>query len=115
MLQDEIKLIPLLEKPASELIKLARSLFSTTSVAKEGKRWVFNPNFVTFHVQHARAKSIAVTLRGNPQEFPRRPELELKADRPGYSIFRLESPDQQAAASEYIKRAAELYKQGRSR
>lgn len=114
-LQDEIALIPELEKATTQLVQLAQSLFPNSAVEKKGRRWVLEPNFVTFQIQHARARNVAVTLRGNPDEFSQRPDLNLKADQAGYSIFRLETADQLNSASDYILRAAELYKQGRRR
>lgn len=114
-LQNELKKIPELEQSALQLVNLAYSLFPNTSLKKKGRRWVFDPNFVTFQVQHARARNIAITLRGNPDEFPHHSAPKLKPDQAGYSIFRFSDPSQLSAASDYIKRAAELYKLGRNR
>ena len=107
--------LPELAITGRALSQQVTALHPNGRLVPEGKRWVYEPNFVTFTVQWQRAKSIVITLRGNPLEFALSPRLELKKDRPGYSICRVTSPARLAAAASYIERAHELYARGRAR
>ena len=111
---DELRRLPELEAVGQALVQFTRSLHPGDFVA-EGKRWVYEPNFVTFTIQWQRAHSIAVTVRGYAFEFPDSPVLKLEKDRGGYSIFRIESPRQLAAAPVFIERAHELALRGAAR
>ena len=101
---------------AGGLVDYALALDPLNSLEWDGSRHVARPNnFVTFVVHHKRANNLTVTLRGKPSEFEQQSGLEIKADQNGYSLFKLERPDQLAAASWYIRRAFELFNRGRSR
>lgn len=116
MLRDDIAKISKLKNLGLALVDFAESLFSGTQFEAHGDRWVARPNnFVTFEVHWARAKNIALSLRGNPDEFVSLPELPLKAGMAGYSECKISSSRQLAAASSYIARAAELYERGSGR
>ena len=117
MIEDEVTKIPELKDIGLALIQYAKSLFPNLKFeANSQGRYVATPdNFVTFSIHWQRAKNITVTLRGNPQEFLCFQELELKPDMAGYSSFKITSVSQLAAAAEYIRRAAEIYRAGRER
>lgn len=117
MLEKEIEHLVELNNVGLALAQLAEAQFPGLQfVATEQGRFVATPhNYVTFKIHWQRARNITVTLRGNPLEFQHFEELALTQDRPGYSKFRLELPVQLAAAAMHIRRAAELYRAGRSR
>ncbi len=117
MLETEIAKIPELKEVGVALVLFARSLFPGLRFdANAQGRFVAKPdNFVTFTVHWQRAKNITVTLRGNRDEFLPFEELPLKPDMAGYSAFKLTEIKQLAAASFYIRRAAEIYQAGRVR
>jgi hypothetical protein len=113
----ECKLLP--DEIAAAAIAIARY-----AAAVSGKEWVkdssgkwrpASENFITIKPQWKQAKSLAVTLRGEPREFEAENSLALKNDQNGYSAFRLESPDQIADAFVAIKRAHLLFERGRTR
>ena len=81
----------------------------------QGRWFVKTSNFATLKPQWKRAKSLAVTLRGNPNEFEETTELTLQADQNGYSICKLESPEQIASLFVYLKRAQSLFEKGSQR
>jgi hypothetical protein len=92
--------------------------------ARSGQNWQkddsgrwrpLTENPVTLKPQWKRAQSLAITLRGNPHEFEMHELLELKKDQNGYSAFRVDSPDQAAAAFAYIDRAYTIFERGRAR
>ncbi|MBY0611446.1 MAG: hypothetical protein K2P80_04620 [Beijerinckiaceae bacterium] len=74
-----------------------------------------NANFITLKPQWKQARSLAVTLRGNPDEFETNGLLELKKDQNGYCAFRLESASQIADAMKFVQRAKTLFDRGRTR
>ena len=85
-------------------------------VAGASGRWRLDGhNYLTLKPQYARANNLAVTLRGNPDEFEDRAELSLQKDQNGYSAFRLERASQAAAAFYYVERAHTLFERGASR
>lgn len=73
-------------------------------------KWVAYPNnFVAIKVQDARAKNLAITVRGNLSKFDDfHNELDIKPDRPGHSRFWVDREDQLAVAIRAIKRAYEF-------
>jgi hypothetical protein len=83
--------------------------------AKDGRKWVVSPkNFVTFIIQHTRAKSIALSLRGNPDEYANFSSIKIKAGQNGYSETKIEALHQVGDAEKCICRAWEIY-QSRTR
>jgi hypothetical protein len=57
------------------------------------RKWVNDPeNFVAITIQ-PRDRSLAIHVKGNPGDFDA-PSLDIKADRPSYSRFKLGHPDQ---------------------
>ena len=117
MLEAELAKIPELKDVGTALVAFARALFPGVHFEANAQgRFVAMPdNFVTFIVHWQRARNITVTLRGNPSEFLPFDELALKPDMAGYSSFKLTGVKQLAAASFYIRRAAEIYQAGRVR
>ena len=88
---------------------------SPTGMHQKGRYWVANPNTVTLQVRDARAHHLAVTIYGEPDEFPNSfHTIALKRDRNSYSGFFLSSIDQTSDASDLIMRSYEL-KQSRGR
>jgi len=115
-LKDEIEKIPELKNIGLALVDYAVSLFHGIEFEQSGTRWVARPkNYVTFEVHWKRAKNIAISLRGNPSEFLAFDELPLKQGMAGYSECKITNQSQLAAASTYIRRAAEIYQRGRDR
>lgn len=114
--EEEISELPHLRNIGLALFEFAERLFPQNSFDQDNHgRWVARPeNFVTLRVQ-PQAENIAITLRGNPNEFLEFDALELSQDQEGYSIFRISDPSQLRAAAVYISRAAELYRRGRTR
>jgi hypothetical protein len=83
---------------------------------KEERRWVFRPqNFVTLTIHAIRTSNITITLRGNPEEFAPLSQIELKQDRNGYSICKLESIMQLDAVLFHVRRAHKLWLLGKQR
>ena len=117
MLEEEITRIPRLRNIGRALAEFSLSQFPGLQLQGDSQgRFVSRPhNFVTFKVHWKRAENITITLRGNPQEFPTLPELELKSDQHGYSSCKVTKAAELAAAALYIRRAAELYREGRQR
>lgn len=115
-LKDEIEKLPELKNIGLALVDYTLSLFKGLEFKQTGNRWVARPmNYVTFEVHWKRAKNIALSLRGNPSEFIAHEELPLKQGMAGYSECKITNHSQLAAASAYIRRAAEIYKRGRER
>ena len=57
------------------------------------RKWVNDPeNFVAITIQ-PRDRSLAIHVKGNPGDFDA-PSLDIKEDRPSYSRFKLEHPNQ---------------------
>lgn len=72
---------------------------------------------MTFTVQHARSLNIVVSLRGNPREFLQFDELALR-DGMGNGVYTecaLENISQLPAVAMHIRKAHDLYMQGRAR
>ena len=116
MIQDEMKKLGALSEVGAALVAYAESIAGDSKFELSGNRWVLRPNnFVTFEPHYQRVLNIAVSLRGNPDEFAEFPELPLKEGMAGYSECSITNPNQLAAAAFYVRRANELYKRGRSR
>ena len=114
----EIEIVELgsIARVAGGLVDFALALDKSNGLEWDGSRHVTRPNnFATFVVHHKRANNLTVTLRGKPSEFEHQPELDVRADQNGYSIFKLERSDQLAAATLYVRRAFELFNRGRGR
>jgi len=116
MIQNEMKKLGPLADIGAALVAYAESIADGGKFELSGNRWVVRPNnFVTFEPHYQRALNIAVSLRGNPNEFAKLPELPLKEGMAGYSECSITQANQLAAAAFYIRRAHELYHRGRSR
>ena len=85
------------------------------NVGDSGRWRPSSENPVTLKPQWKQARSLAVTLRGNPQEFEQGKRLELTKDQNGYSSFRLDQAAQSAEAFAYISRAYVIFERGRAR
>ena len=75
------------------------------------EKWVAHPNnFVAIKVQEARAKNLYVAVYGTPDDFSNfASSLQIKRERSrSYSGFRINKPDQVAAALQVIKRAYDI-------
>jgi len=112
----EVNHLQNINEVAFALIQYARSLEPESDYVPENDRFVLRPaNFVTFSVRWKKANNITVSLRGNPNEFEKLPELLIQQDQNGYSLFRFEQVNQLFAAASYIRRAHELFERGRQR
>jgi len=86
---------------------------------RQGKKWVHDPNFVTFTLHYIRTENITLSLRGNPSQFqqsdvlPLQPGRGAKTSKGGYSECRISGARQLGAAAVYIERAYEIYRKGR--
>ena len=102
---------------ASEaMVRYVSSLTGQEWVKGGNGRWrPASANYVTLKPQWKQARSLAITVRGNPDEFERSPILPLMPDQHGYSAFKLEHAGQIADAFSYIERARTLYDRGRTR
>jgi hypothetical protein len=116
-IRDEIVKISKLKYSGLALLDYIETICPGIQFKLKGRKWVPDNKFVTFTIQHVRSQTIAISLRGNPKEFPPFQEITLK---PGmgngvYSECLFESAVQLPAVAFYIKRAFEIYSQGRSR
>ncbi|MDR7033235.1 hypothetical protein [Mesorhizobium sp. BE184] len=116
-LLDECDLLPSDIAPAAKAIAYYAASVSGNVWTKDqsGKWRPTAENFVTIKPQWKQAKSLAVTLRGEPAEFEASSSLDIKKDQNGYSAFRLEVASQIADAFVAIKRAHVLFERGRTR
>ncbi len=116
LLEECRKLPANLSSAAEAIVHYASSLVNEDWQSATSGRWKpINSNFVTLKPQWKQAGNLAVTLRGTPDEYEVWDGLELKKDQNGYSAFRLENPDQIAAAFSYVRRAHKLFERGRTR
>ena len=113
----ECKKLPMEISGAAEAIVQFCTAISGPSwkISNDGKWCPQAENFVTVKPQWKQAKSLAITLRGEPSEFDVSANLPLVKDQNGYSAFRLKSAIQIADAFRYVSRAHVLFKRGRSR
>jgi hypothetical protein len=116
-LREEIAKIHRLTNVGLGLVDLAEALEPGLEWVEKGRRWVASENFVTFTSQHARARNIVLSLRGNPDEFLPFAELPLREGmgHGAYTECTLERADQLPAAAMYVRQAHELYVAGRAR
>jgi hypothetical protein len=114
-LNSELLALPELRDIGSALVQFIEALHPGGDFSLKGRRWVYDPNFVTLTVQSARAKNIVISLRGKPDEFPQDRDPPLRTDQHGYSACTLDSARQLAAVTSYIERAYEIWARGRSR
>lgn len=116
-LREEISKISALKNVGLALVDYVESLSPGISFELKTKRWVPSVNFVTFTVQHAQAQNIVISLRGNPKEFLKFDELPLREGmgHGAYTECTLETPSQLAAVAMCVKKAHELYREGRAR
>lgn len=116
-IREEISKIPKLKNIGLALIDYVESLHPGITFELKSRRWVPSVNFVTFTVQHARAQNIAVSLRGSPKEFIEFDELPLREGmgHGAYTECTLERANQLPALAMHVRRAHELYNQGRER
>lgn len=117
--RDDLQLLSELRNVGLALVDLIEAISPGVEFKKKGRRWVPSENFVTISVQAARARSIAFSLRGHPDEFPDalRQSLPLKKGmgRGAYSECTLKNPSQLPAVAWYIQQAHQLYSKGSSR
>ena len=111
-LDEELQRIPKLTSVGRALVQFTMSL-ADGRFAREGRIWVYRPpNFVTFCVQHARAKTIALSLCGNWRTFEEDPVLRISGGRNSMWVrCTIDSPRQLAAASSYIEHAFRAHSQ----
>ena len=112
-----VETIPDLKNVGNALVDFVEDICPGITFQKKGRRWVGSKNFVTFTIQHSRAKNITISLRGNPKEFPSFKELPLKAGM-GYGAYTectLKKPRQLPAVALCIQYAYELFKRGGTR
>lgn len=116
-LKEDIEKIPGLRSVGLALVDYVESLEPGISFELKGKRWVPSQNFVTFTVQHAKARNIVISLRGNPNEFLGFNEIELREGmgHGAYSECTLNSVRQLPAVAMHIRTAHEIYKKGGGR
>lgn len=96
--------IPTLSETARSLVRLVRQ-FSDGQLVQEHRRYVERPiNFWTTEVQRT-ISQIKITLYGRPHDFSIPSDVQIKDDRPGYSAFKLSSPNQLESAAELVKQA----------
>lgn len=116
-LREEISKIPALKNVGLALVDYVESLSPGVSFARKGRRWVPSLNFVTFSVQHAQARNIRISLRGNRKEFLQFEELPLRTGmgHGAYTDCILEKPGQLAAVAMCINKAHSLCLKGRTR
>ncbi|WP_456426121.1 hypothetical protein [Rhodocaloribacter sp.] len=116
MIENELGKLKSLSRIGFALAEYAKAISDGGLFEKSGNRWVMRPNnFVTLEPHYQRALNIAISLRGNPDEFADFPELPLKEGMHGYSECSVTESRQLAAATFYIRRAKEIYERGRSR
>lgn len=113
----EIKRIPRLSDAGAALVRYAIAI-SGSEPKWETEQWVFRPdNFVTFRIQHARDRSIKISLRGHPEEFLSLDGVQL-TDNMGngaYSTCKLTDNAQLAAIALHIRTAHDNYVRGSQR
>ena len=110
----ELSHIPALQHVGIALAQYTEGLYPDGEFVPKSRRWVYDPNFVTFTIQK-RDESIVLTLRGQPEEYEQSSQLLLQKDQNGYSRCKITEPVQLAAAAQYIERAFVLWDRGRTR
>ena len=66
-------------------------------------RWIAHPeNFFTIKVQDSRAMNLSITIYGRPDQLSKPHDIEIKADRPSYSRFSLQSDEHIESAVQII-------------
>ncbi|MDD5228740.1 MAG: hypothetical protein PHN45_03450 [Methylococcales bacterium] len=115
--REEISKIPKLKNIGLAIIDYVEDLDPDITFELKSKRWVPSKNFITFTIQHAQKQNIAISLRGNLKEFLRFDELPLRKGmgNGAYSECTLNHVNQLPALAMTIRRAYELYHQGRQR
>lgn len=117
--RDDIESISELRNVGLALIDLIEAIEPGVEFKKKGRRWIPSKNFVTISVQAARARTIALSLRGRPDEFPDvlRQSLPLKKGmgKGAHSECTLRNPNQLPAVAWYVQHAHQLYSKGSSR
>jgi hypothetical protein len=110
---DDERFVKELQQLPSPIAKCGRDLLSRIReefegyfrISKSGK-YVNRPNnFWTAKVQ-PRDGSLAITVRGNPGDFERMDELDIRPDRRGYSRFKVQRPDQMEHAWRTLRKSA---------
>ena len=113
---DDLNNVSNLQDVATALVQYAEKI-SGSSAKWQTEQWILRPkNFVTFRIQ-PRDRSIRISLRGHPKEFLDLDEVKVKANMGGgaYSIFKLTSRDQLAAAAMHIRQAYDNWQRGSKR
>lgn len=92
---------------ASELVGAIREIRSGHLHEGKARKWVNYPsNFVALTIQN-RDQSLAIHVRGGPEQHAQTP-LDLRADRPGTSRFKISRVSDLAPAVAIIKHASQL-------
>lgn len=107
-LDKELQRIPQLTSVGRALVQFVMSL-TPGKFKRQGKRWVYRPaNFIALCVQHARARSIALSLYCNWKSFEKKEDPILPVSRGRNSMWvrcTVADPRQLAAAARYIEEA----------
>lgn len=91
---------------ARQLLADVRHLHQGHMHEGQARKWVNYPgNFVAITIQ-PRDRSLAIHVKGNPDEF-RAQSLGIRADRPSYSRFKLESRAQLSDAIRVVIQSAD--------
>jgi len=92
-------------KLGESFIDEARKHFRGTLTNTKSGKFVEKPdNYWTVKIQ-PRDKSLAITVRGEPDKFSVTDQIELKRDRPGYSRFKIRNTNQILSAISIIRQA----------
>jgi hypothetical protein len=118
-IEQEIERLRCISSVGLALIAFSRAI-SPGDFRLESGAWIYRPNnFVTFRIHFQRVNNITLQLRGRPiefaNEFAKDASLPLRRGRGGYSVCKIERPDQLDAAAFYIRHALKLYHLGPSR
>jgi hypothetical protein len=110
---DDVKFIDSLKKLPPELrmvghrllSEIRRHFFGQLRYHPRSRKYVEWPdNFWTVTIQ-PRVRDLLITVRGEPEAFVSKGVIELKADRTGYTSFKLSREDQLAEAVTTIRQA----------
>ena len=116
VIENEMKNLKYLATTGLALANYSESISNNGKFELSSSRWVIRPNnFVTLQPHWKQTTNIAISLRGNPNEYAKLSELPLKEGMAGYSECKVTLPNQLAAALFYIRRANELFNRGRNR
>ncbi|MEQ9022969.1 MAG: hypothetical protein RLN82_09450 [Pseudomonadales bacterium] len=94
-----------MQKAATNLLQSIRR--ASPGDLKRGQRRNFSntPDNFWYVVVQPRSNDLSITVRGEVSTFIGESNLEVKADRPGYTRFKLSTEDEVEAALELIRRS----------